>query len=265
MFKKIAENIYKLDIPFDNISTSSFLVVGEWGGILIDSGTYPKDVTDIILPALSKIGIKPNYLFLTHFHADHSGGAETLIKEIKDLKILCFDAKLAEKSSGILLKNNEELFKNIQFLSLPGHSFDSGALLDRRTNSIITGDCLQLWGITKYGCGIGSPIEYKKSIARLKNIKLDNLFASHEYYPLGSRAVGAENVKKYLKECDDFYNELILFALSYKRKGILDSEKIATDFNMQKEKTHPNKPIIPHHTFKSILSQDEDLLRQYIV
>ena len=53
MFKMITENIYKLDIPFENITTSSFLVRTPEGDILVDCGTYESDVTDILLPVVA--------------------------------------------------------------------------------------------------------------------------------------------------------------------------------------------------------------------
>ena len=263
MFKLNADYIYKLDIPFENITTSSFLVMGD-KIILVDCGTYPSDVTEIIMPALKKLKITPDYLFLTHSHGDHAGGTEVFLGELKNLKLICFHGEMCKKFGGTLLSNNQELINGICFLSLPGHSYDSGALFDKRTKSLITGDCLQLWGITKYGCGVGLPIEYKKSIFRLKNIKINNIFASHEYYPFGSTALGSNAVKDYLYECDDFYNEIILFTLGAKGRGEDDFDKIAADFRKEKSLAHPKMPIIPPHCFKAISASDEELIKRYI-
>ena len=263
MFKELVKNIYKLDIPFDNVTTSSFLVVSEEGNILVDCGAYPDDVTSIILPALNQIKIKPDYLFLTHSHGDHAGGTETLLKEFNNLKLICFNEDLCNKYGGRLLKDNDEIIKNIRFLNLQGHSFDSGSLLDNRTNSLITGDCLQLFGIGKYGCGIGMPIEYVKSIRKLKGILPNNIFASHEYYPLGSVAFGSTEVNIYLEKCEQIYGKLVDFTMKAKDNGISDTQKIAEEWEKLKRKSNPDMPFVPPHTFNAILSykrEDFELL-----
>lgn len=254
MFKLLTENIYKLDIPFENITTSSFLVRTNEGDILVDCGTYESDVTHILLPALREIKADVKYLFITHFHGDHSGGTATLLKELPPFKILSFGKDFCEKFGGTLLINNMEILPDICFLSLPGHSSDSGALLDKRTGSLITGDSLQLWGITKYGCGVGLPQEYKKTLKRLKANPPENIFAAHEYYPLGSIAMGKEAVNEYIDECGRIYSDLCEFTLAKKQSGVTDIEKIADDFMREKRKTHPNMPTIQTNVFECVFN-----------
>lgn len=253
MFKELVKNIYKLDIPFDNITTSSFLITTEEGNILVDCGTYPKDVNAIILPALNQIKVKPDFLFLTHSHSDHAGGTETLLKEFKALKLICYNEGVCNKYGGILLKDKDKIIKNICFLHLSGHSFDSGALLDKRTKSVVTGDCLQLWGIGKYGCGIELPVEYIKSIQKLKDILPNNIFTSHKYYPLGSSAFGSDEAIIYLEKCERIYEKLVDFTMKAKDNGISDPEKIAEEWEKLKDKNNPDMPFIPPHTFKAVL------------
>ena len=252
MFKMLTENIYKLDIPFENITTSSFLVRTQEGDILVDCGTYGSDVTDILLPALKEIKADVKYLFITHFHGDHAGGTPTLVKVIPPFKCLSFSEDFCERFGGILLTNNMEIMPDICFLSLPGHSADSGALLDKRTDSLITGDSLQLWGISKYGCGVGQPEEYKKTLKRLKSQPPQNIFTAHEYYPLGSIAMGRQAVDEYIDECGRIYSELCEFTLFQKKSGVTDIEKIADDFMREKRKNHPNMPTIQTNVFECV-------------
>ena len=260
MFKKITDNIYKLEIPFYTVTTASFIVTSKDGNILVDCGTYESDVEEIMVPALNDLGTNPDYIFLTHFHDDHAGGLETLIKRFPNIKLICFNKSLCEKFGGELLRNGDEPIKDICFLSLPGHSFDSGALLHKNSGSIITGDSLQQWGIKQYGCGVHSPEEYIKSIVRLKSMKIKNIFASHEYYPLGSTAVGEGAVNKYLDECENIYNEIILFTLSKIKNGIFDNDIIADEFHKEKRNEHPNMPTIPASVFGAIASKSQVLL-----
>lgn len=262
MFKKLTSDIYKLDIPFYTVTTSSFLAISNGKSVLVDCGTYKSDVEEFIIPALDTLGVKPDYIFLTHSHDDHAGGLETLVKFFPNIKLICFNKALCEKFGGELLKNGDEPINGIRFLSLPGHSFDSGALWLGNSGSIITGDCLQQWGIKQYGCGVHSPEEYKKSITRLKTMKIKNIFASHEYYPLGSTALGEIAVKEYLDECENFYNEIISFTLSAIKNGVLNNDIIAEMFHKGKIKAHPNMPTIPSGVFGAIASKSELLLGQ---
>lgn len=245
MFKLLTENIYKLDIPFENITTSSFLVTADDGDIVVDCGTTESDVKNILLPALTAMNAKVKYLFLTHSHGDHAGGAPTLLRELSDVTLLSFNGDWCKNNpNSRLLKNKDAINENISFLSLPGHSFDSGALLDKRTDSLITGDCLQLWGISRYGCGVGQPKEYQKTLAGLRAKPPENIFAAHEYYPLGSNAFGKEEVINYISECESIYSELCKFTLAKQLCGITEAEAITAAFMAEKQKSHLNMPTI---------------------
>lgn len=80
---------------FDNLAFVGNTFVGVWvlktgdGLILFDSGTGEADARDTIVPGLVKLGLDPakiRYIFVTHGHWDHYGGAAYL-KTISDARI----------------------------------------------------------------------------------------------------------------------------------------------------------------------------------
>jgi hypothetical protein len=73
-----------------------------------------------------------------------------------------------------------------------------------RTNTLITGDCLQLWGICgseDWASNINFPTEHVRALARLREMEIDEIYTAHDYYPLGYFAVGREAVARYLDAC----------------------------------------------------------------
>ena len=95
-----------------------------------------------------------------------------------------------------------ELFLNcLTSVSLPGHTQNSVGYLDTRTNTLLSGDCLQLKGVGKYRNGIAYVDHYINSIYKLQQMKLDRIIAAHEYDPLGSVASGRDAVEAYLNLC----------------------------------------------------------------
>ena len=75
------------------------------------------------------------------------------------------------------------------------------AFLDLPTGTLLSGDCLQLFGVGKYRSGIGYPYLYRRSVERLRGMELSQIVAAHEYDPLGSIARGKEEIEAYLSPC----------------------------------------------------------------
>ena len=82
-FTPVTDGLYRLDIPFDHLYTSVFLLEGK-SPIVIDSATTRADVEERILPALRAMGVTElrGTLLLTHRHGDHSGGAPFLLEAL---------------------------------------------------------------------------------------------------------------------------------------------------------------------------------------
>ncbi|MBQ5746926.1 MAG: hypothetical protein IIV81_03195, partial [Clostridia bacterium] len=75
------------------------------------------------------------------------------------------------------------------------------ALLDTRTNILVTGDCLQVYGIFgsgEWAANIGFPTEYIEDIEKVRKIAPSKISAAHIYHPCGQIAEGAEEVGRFL-------------------------------------------------------------------
>ena len=206
--EKMGMGLYRLFIPFEDLTTTVYIVKSQFGAAIIDSATYPSDVDDYILPALDALGLERDeiqYLLLTHAHGDHAGGIARLSECIpKAVVRASFEHPLQKEP---LLSDGERLLDRLQVVSLPGHTQNSVGYLDLITNTLLSGDCLQLKGIGKYRNGVRYPELYRQSIERVKQLGIDRIVAAHEYDPLGSIAEGKDAVLAYLQTCLDVLNQ----------------------------------------------------------
>lgn len=256
-FIRLTDYCYRLRVPFDDIYTSVFLITTEKGNILVDCATYSTDVTEHIIPALNSFGIDLetiSYLFLTHSHSDHAGGLTTILKNMPRITILSFSKEICNKyTNSHFLADKECILDHLVCYSLPGHSDDAGGILDLRTDALITGDSIQLWGIGKYGCGVGDATQYKKTIKRIIKVSPNRLYPSHAYFPFGDCAISKEAVKNYLIESKNVFDKLINWTFDFYNKGETDPTKISECINKYIQIVTPNAPIIPAWTISSIL------------
>lgn len=202
--EKLIDNIYRICVPFENIYTSVFVIKCGEKNIVFDCATTEADVKEYIYPELKNADIAPDLIVVSHSHSDHSGGLKALCTYYPNVKTAMFSEQLKEEApNSRLLEDGEELYGVLKILNLKGHSEDSLAVLDKRSNTVITFDCVQLEGVGQYRSGIGNAEKYEKSLERIKNTGAENLIASHEYDPLGSTAYGRNAVEAYL----DYYKK----------------------------------------------------------
>lgn len=196
------EGLYRLPVPFEDLTTSVYFVTTNQGTAIVDSATYASDVDEWILPALKELGVKQETvcrLLLTHEHGDHAGGLPRLMECFPNALVCTSFATSLSASEP--LRDGDRILDRLQTVALPGHTKTSVAYLDLQTKSLLSGDCLQLKGIGKYRNNITDPLLYQASIKRLMTMGIDRIIAAHEFDPLGSLAEGRQAVQHYLEVC----------------------------------------------------------------
>lgn len=202
--ERIDERIYRILIPFEELTTTVYLLRYEEGAALIDSATYPSDIDGCVIPAIEELGIKKDdvkWLLLTHTHGDHAGGLKRLSELFPNAKIGFMTA--LDMPQFYSLHDGDILFGGLKVVHLPGHTTDSIGYLDTKTKTLLSGDCLQLLGVGKYRGGVRYPELYLESIGRLEKMDIERIVAAHEYDPLGSVAEGSASVLHYLRTCKE--------------------------------------------------------------
>jgi len=219
---KITEELYLIGSGKNGFYLTEFydcnvyLINGGGSLALVDTGAG-KGIPDI-LENIKREGFNPEnveYVFLTHEHADHTGGLDNLSKYIQ------FQAIISEKVTSYLASGDEkrlglEFAKRNGFLpsdytlipyvpqikirggekfhighlavktiALPGHSPGSICYFmeGNKQKYLFTGDTLFLHGYIGYIKGSGSSLEdYKKNIRKLKNLDIDLLLPGHDMF-----------------------------------------------------------------------------------
>lgn len=226
-FEKVIGDIYRLKVPFEDIYTAVFLIRTEYGDILLDCATTSADVKEIIIPALEKMNVEPRYVVCSHSHGDHMGGLPYILERYKNAEAVFRHAESARKHPEYrvcLPEDGDILSGCIKVVCLPGHSADSIGLLDTRVGVLLSCDCVQLCGVSRYGTGISDARAYFDSLDRILGSNIVGMIASHEYYPLGSTAMGREALEKYISDSRAAALEIREFALA---SGMTDEGEIA--------------------------------------
>lgn len=99
MHEKIFDNVYKLDIPLPNNplrNLNSYLICGEHRNLLIDTGFRQDACREALLRELHSLNVdmEKTDIFLTHFHADHSGLAVDIKGEYSKIYVSNMDRQL---------------------------------------------------------------------------------------------------------------------------------------------------------------------------
>ena len=207
---KINENLYRTTLPYKDIFTTVYAMKAPEGVILFDAASYPTDVDEYIVPFLEELGITEKelkYVFISHNHGDHAGGLERLMQVYPDVCIMTRSPKLAEKHSAYktLRHEDDQVYLDVfQVVTIPGHTKDCSGLLDKRTMTLVSGDCLQFYGICGSGdwaSNISYPVDYLQALEKVSKLGVQQVVSAHDYEPFGYRADGEEAVLQGLKDC----------------------------------------------------------------
>ena len=259
-FETLTEHIKRLRVPFDDNFTSVFLIGTAGGFALVDCAATAADVCDCILPALAEEGVSPSDIrtvFCTHLHGDHAGGLRTWMPYCENAVIVaCSDRVVAKYPDWTthVAHDGEELLPSLTVWHLPGHSSGSAGVFDARTGTLLSGDSIQQYGVGLYGCGVGLPSSYMKSLLRLRALPINYLVTSHPYVPDGTEAKGREAVARYIDEAiRDFEN--ILAFVKENADSIQDSAAIAAAFTEHYRASVDGLPPLQTFTVKAILAE----------
>jgi len=250
---KITEAVYRLTIPFFDVYTTVFLIKTPQGAALYDTATYPEDVDQYIIPALKKLKISPEilkYIVISHNHRDHSGGLERLMEEYPGTCVVACSKALQEKYSNyrfLAPDNGTILLDTFRVLNIPGHSADCIGLLEESTGTLLSGDCLQMYGLFgsgKWGTNISMPLEYLDAIDRLRALQLKMVVASHAYHPHGYIARGDEKIGQFLDTCVE--------ALYVIKQKIQENPECTDETLAEKYNSSGEFPTVGAHVFAAI-------------
>lgn len=230
-FTPVGDGLFRLDVPFDSLYTSVFLLLGE-PNLIVDAATTQADVRDLILPALARLGIDSATLLLTHRHADHSGGAVHLAQSAANVK-------LASLRAG-------ERLGRLTAIPIGGHTEDSLGYFDEKTGTLLAGDGLQFYGVGKYGCSIVDASLYEQTLARVASLGARAILPSHDFVGGSAAAVGEEAVAELLANARGIWEQIKQFILSRPRD--VDPFEIVNAW----KSLYPELPPLPSVTVRSV-------------
>lgn len=164
----------------DDGEVRAFLFIGETRAILIDT-CFEKDH---IIDEVKKLTNKRIDVVLTHGDMDHIGG----LADFQRCYIHMRDSHMIQCDISIsYLKSKDEINVGnycFEVIDIPGHSYGSIALLDRKKKLLLSGDSVQKGPIYMFGDHRNLDL-YIESLKKLKrNYDIDMIIPSHHDYPI---------------------------------------------------------------------------------
>ncbi len=209
-YTRISEHIHRLTSAYKDIFTTVYVLRSPLGDILFDAASYDEDVENRILPLLERLGVTQEtlkYVFISHNHKDHSGGLRRLTEAFPNVCIVSCSPVVRDTygDRGVLCPEDGHILLDCyRVVTIPGHTADSAAVLDMRTMTLITGDCLQLSGIRGSGdwaSNISYHAAHLEAIEKVRDLDVENILTAHDYDPCGYRADGKAAVAQMLDAC----------------------------------------------------------------
>lgn len=222
MLEKITSDIIRIKVPFADIYTTVFIVTAPGGVVLFDTASKASDVDTYIAPAFEKLNLKPELVFISHNHNDHSGGLQRVLELYPEARVVSDNPDLQEKYGCVELEDGV-----LQKVWIPGHTPDAMGLLDTRTGTLLSGDCLQAYGI--YGRGPwGSAIRqigpHFQALEELREMELNTVVTAHDYHPFEA-IIAKDRIPAFLAACKEALEKV--YQIVAAQKELPDEELVA--------------------------------------
>lgn len=253
MILKLTDQIYRLQIPFSNIYTCMFLICTPVGTVVYDTGTYASDISNYLVPALQELNMgTPCCVVVSHNHGDHAGGLAAFHELYPEATICAGSEACKERVDGEVqvLCDGMELCAVLKVVHIPGHTLDTLGIYDSRTKALISGDCLQAYGIYgkgKWGTSIAYPRAHLEALDRLENMDIQALYTAHHYEPCGNSAEGKEHVQNYILQCRKALKDIREYVRTHPETGL---EELNEGYAAQ-----TGLPIPPTKSFSPYIEQ----------
>ena len=236
----VNDSIYRIVTPYQDINTTIYIIRTQDGVMVFDTGSSDADVENYILPALDNLKISlgdVKSIFISHKHRDHANGLRRLLKEIPEAVIYSRSDALKEEYAEYDVRyfnDGETVMTDLVTVTIPGHTLDSSAIFDTRTKTMITGDCLQLFGI--FGSGdwasnVSFIPQHFEALDKLEKMDIKEIYTAHNYHPIGYKFIGKYQIKEALDACK---KPLLDIGELIKNNPQLDDEEIRSLRNSDK-------------------------------
>ena len=235
-FQRVNERVLRLDVPFEDLFTSVFFIEGETP-IIIDAATTRADAENIVIPALEAIGFtrdRAGYMLVTHRHGDHSGGVKWLLSYFPHLQRRTL-------SDG-------EALEGVIAYAMSGHTEDSTGYYDAATKTLLTGDALQFFGVSKYGCSIVTVEGYERTLRELETRHMRYLLPSHAFAGGVSEATGDEAIGSAIRALRESWKDVKEFIL----EAATETREVA-EIKRRFGERFPTMPPLPRVTVEAVL------------
>ena len=220
----VTDSISVFKVPYKDIFVGIYVIRTEKGVVLFDTAANDADVDTQIVPALEQLGMVPTHIFISHNHTDHAGGLARAAALWPEAVILTRSQQLQETyANAHRHEDGEILLDTLQVVTIPGHTSDCAALLDLRSHTLITGDCLQSYGIYGSGAWYGAitlTAAHYAAVRKVRTLPVEAIATAHDYHPVGMISVGKDAVDARLDSCIGALERI---------RGILETNPDLTD------------------------------------
>lgn len=247
---KINDNLYRMTTPYQDIYTTVYFIKTEEGVMIFDTASGAEDTENAILPALEELNVPltdVKYVFISHNHRDHARGLPRLMEAIPDAVIVTRSDKLIEEQKDRKLlkpEDNDVIMSVLRVVTIPGHTVDSSAVFDTRTKTLITGDCLQVYGIFGSGnwaCNVNFVPQHLEALEKVRAMDIDEVYTAHDYHPIGYKFIGKAEINKALDGCKNALLDIKNIIIAHPDA---DDERVRELFNTSGNVPKVNKSVV---------------------